>query len=91
MAAKSADEGAKAIGRHVRTIRLGRALWQSAPLTPNITAGMRERLFDDGTFPPLVQVRRAVNKAKTLDQERPAPFAGKTKPFVHLSIINYGN
>ena len=29
----SAEDGAEGLGRHAQTIRLGRDLWQSAPLT----------------------------------------------------------
>ena len=90
MAARSSDEGVKAIGRHAQTIRLGRALWQSSPLAADAAADMQERFFDDGTFPPLSEVRKAVAKAKKPDEQRPAPFAGKTQPFVHLSVVNYG-
>ena len=90
MAAKSSDEGMKAIGRHARTIRLGRALWQSPPLDANATASVEERFFDDGSVPPQAEIRKAVAKAKKLDEQRPSPFAGKTQPFTHLSVVNYG-
>ena len=90
MAASSSDEGLKAMGTHARTIRLGRALWESAPLDAKVATSVQERLFDDGTFPPLVEMRKAVAKAKQPDEQRPAPFAGKTQPFVHLSVTDYG-
>ena len=32
MCTRNAEEGMKAMGRHARTIRLGRTLWESAPL-----------------------------------------------------------
>ena len=32
IAARSEDDGAEGFGRHAATIRLGKALWQSAPL-----------------------------------------------------------
>jgi hypothetical protein len=52
---------------------------------------MRERFFDDGSFPPLAEVCSAVAKAKKKPEEqRPAPFANKTQPYVHLSVVNYG-
>ena len=52
---------------------------------------MQERFFDDGTFPPLAEVRKAVAQAKKPDEQRPPPFAGKTQPFAHLSVVDYGN
>ena len=90
MAARSSDEGLKAMGAHARTIRLGRALWQSPPLAEEHARNMRERFFDDGTFPPLGEVRKAVAKAKEPDEQRPAPFAGRTQPYADLSITRYG-
>ena len=89
IAARTSDEGMKAIGRHARTIRLGRSLWQSPPLHATVTAGMRERFFNDGSFPPRHELRVAVQQAKKADEPRPAPFEGKTRPFAHLSITNY--
>ena len=56
MCAKNTEEGMKAMGRHAKTIRLGRTLWESAPLEPDITALIEERCFDDGTFPSLKEV-----------------------------------
>ena len=53
MAKRSSDEGAQALGRHARTIRLGRSLWQSEPLSSTDAEHMCERFFDDGTFPLL--------------------------------------
>jgi len=64
MSANNMEEGLKAMGRHARTIRLGRSLWESAPLEPEITNLMQERFFDDGTFPPLKEVKTAVAQAK---------------------------
>ena len=64
IAARSADEGQKAIGRHAKTIRLGRSLWQSNPLSADVVAGMRERFFDDSHFPPLAEMRFVVAQAK---------------------------
>ena len=58
IAKSSSDEGKQALGRHARTIRLGRSLWQSAPLTKEDTRNMRERHFKDGTIPPMKQIRK---------------------------------
>ena len=78
------------MGRHARTIRLGRTLWESAPLEPEITSLMQERCFDDGTFPPLKEVKAAVAQAKHPLEERFAPFAGKTLPTSTLTTKAYG-
>ena len=78
------------MGRHARTIRLGRTLWESAALEPDITSLMKERCFDDGTFPPLKEVKAAVAQAKNPLEERPAPFAGKTLPTSTLTTMAYG-
>ena len=90
MCAKNTEEGMKAMGRHARTIRLGRTLWESAPLEPEITSLMQERFFDDGTFPPLKEVKTAVAQAQNPLEERPAPFAGRTLPTSTLSTMAYG-
>ena len=90
MCAKNTEEGMKAMGRHARTIRLGRTLWASSPLKPDITSLMQERFFDDGTFPPLKEVKTAVAQVKNPLEERPAPFAGKTLPTSTLSTMAYG-
>ena len=91
MCAKNTEEGMKAMGRHARTIRLGRTLWESAPLEPEITSLMQERFFDDGTFPPLKEVKTAVAQAQNPLEERPAPFQGKTLPSAFLTVVDYGN
>ena len=90
MCAKNSEEGMKAMGRHARTIRLGRTLWESAPLEPAITHFMQERCFDDGTFPSIKEVKSAVAQAKNPLEERPAPFAGKTLPTSTLTTMAYG-
>ena len=64
MAKRSSDEGAQALGRHARTIRLGRSLWQSEPLSSTDAEHMCERFFDDGTFPPLKEVKKALDAVR---------------------------
>ena len=71
----SSDEGNQALGRHARTIRLGRSLWQSAPLTKYDTKSIQERHFQEGTFPPIKQLKKAVDAIKNAEDTRPAPFA----------------
>ena len=74
IAARSADEGQKALGRHARTIRLGRSLWQSDPLSAEVVGSMRERFFDDSYFPPLAEMRSVVAQSKKQEEQRPAPL-----------------
>ena len=64
MASRNAEEGLKAMGRHAKTIRLGRSLWESPPLEANVARLIDERFFDDGSFPPLKEVKKAVTTAK---------------------------
>ena len=90
MASRNTEEGVKAMGRHARTIRLGRSLWESPPLEANVARLIEERFFDDGTFPPLKDVKKAVTIAKNPQEERPAPFQGKTLPSAALTTIAYG-
>ena len=89
MVARSSDEGTKAIGRHQQTIRLGRALWQSPALEASVTARMNEVTFKKGHFPDQKNIKAALLQAKSPAEDRPAPFAGKTQPYVTLSVTNY--
>ena len=87
---RSEDEGVKAMGRHARTIRMGRRLWESPPLEAHVQSLIEERFFDDGSFPPLKDVKAAVSAAKNPTEARPAPFRGKTLPSATLTTIAYG-
>ena len=89
MSTRSAEEGVQAMGRHARTIRLGKRLWQSPPLEPHIAALIEER-FWDGSFPAMKELKAAVASAKNPLEERPAPFAGNTLPSAKLTTIAYG-
>ena len=60
MASRNADEGVKAMGRHAATIRLGRSLWESPALPAEVQRHIQERFFDDGSLPPINQVKSAV-------------------------------
>ena len=90
MASRNTEEGLKAMGRHAKTIRLGRSMWESPPLQANAARLIEERLFGDGTFPPLKDVKKAVTIAKSQQEERPAPFQGKTLPSATLTTMAYG-
>ena len=91
IAKRSSDEGKQALGRHARTIRLGRSLWQSAPLTTDETKSIQERHFQEGTFPPIKQMKKQVDAIKNTEESRPAPFACQTKPFAHLHTKDYSS
>ena len=74
MASRNTDEGVKAMGRHARTIRLGRSLWESPALESNVSRLIEERFFDDGIFPPIKDVKKADTLAKNPLEDRPTPF-----------------
>ena len=77
------------MGRHARTIRLGRDRWESPPLEAEVTRLISEHFFDS-SFPPLKEVKQALSKAKHPQEERPAPFQEKTLPFAALTVVAYG-
>jgi len=49
IAAHSLDEGAAAIGRYAKTIRIGKDLWQ--PRTEDVCRHIREPCFEGDDFP----------------------------------------
>ena len=64
IASRIQDEGVKAIGRHARSIRLGRSMWQSPPLDEEISSQIEETCFDDDCFPPAKEIQKALAAAK---------------------------
>ena len=80
----------KALGRHARTIRFGRSLWESPTLDANAANLIRERFFDDGTFPPMTDVKTYVTLAQNPVEERPAPIQGQTLSSAALTTLAYG-
>ena len=50
---------------------------------------MQETFFDDGTFPPPVEVLKAAAKEIKQDDERPAPFDGRTQAYATYTRIQY--
>ena len=84
------DEGAEGLGRHSRTIRLGRSMWQSAPLSEQEVASAQEVFFDDGSFPSSKDAKAAAIEALKEQIERVAPFAEGTEPYSYYNVINYG-
>ena len=90
LAANDEDEGSRGFGRHASSIRLGRALWESASLSQEEKQRVSEPLFDDGTFPDTSETLKAAQKMTSLDDERPAAFQNRTEPFTHLTVKDYG-
>ena len=91
IAAQCPDEGAKGFGKYAQSIRLGRTLWQSKPLPADVAGSIEETFFDAGQFPPSEKLKEIVKQIKKDDEEeRPAPFAGRTLPFAQLSVVDYG-
>ena len=80
IAARSDDDGRRGFGKHAEIIRMGRALWQTSALDAVQRSGIRERFFDDGTFPPVEESKKAFAEAKKESDVRPAPFGGRTSP-----------
>ena len=89
IAARSEEDGCKGIGRHASIIRMGRQLWQTPSLTGEQQVGIRERFFDDGTFPLVTESKEAFAAKLKEEEARPAPFAHKTLPYIELSVTNY--
>ena len=90
LAAKCEDEGAEGLGRHARTIRLGRSMWQSAPLSEQERASVQEIFFDDGSLPSSVEAKQAAKEVLKDEIERVEPFAEGTEPYSNYTVINYG-
>ena len=90
IATRDADDGAQGFGRHAASIGLGRGLWESDALTPAEEKNVHEPRFDDGRFPPLETAFKAAQELIKKTEERPAPFEGKTEPFAHVSVVEYG-
>ena len=87
--AKSEDDGAEGIGRHAAVIRLGRAIWQSDPLTDSERAATKETFFDNDAFPPAAEVLKAAAEAIRNEEERPAPYNTQTESFTSYSKVDY--
>ena len=66
IAARSSEEGVKAFGKHARTIRLGRALWQTPDLDERISREIEDPHCDYGPFPQMTlkEVKQAERQAK---------------------------
>ena len=80
IATRTEDEGAVGFGRHARSIRIGKSLWESPALTETEKRSVKEPLFDEDTFPPTQEALKAASAACQLEQERLQPFTGATVP-----------
>ena len=89
IAAKSEDDGAEGLGRHGTTIRLGRSMWESDPLTEKELAKVREPLFDDGRFPPRNEMEKAAAQAKVNQGDQLAPFKEGISPSCKCQRLQY--
>ena len=69
---------------------MGRQLWATPDLTATERAAAQEHFFDEGSFPDVQASLDAAKQATKLDQERPAPFMGRTLPYAHMTMENYG-
>ena len=88
IASRSKDEGVKAIGRHERSIRLGRSMCQSPPLSEEIRSRIEETCFDENYFPPPKDIAKALAEVRKKENEnRPRPFEGKTQPQVSPTTV----
>ena len=87
---RDTDEGAKGFGRYSSSIRLGRNLWQSAPLGNAVKQSICEPMFVDGAFPDREKVKRAFRQIKQAENVRPLPFANATPGRLALSVDLYG-
>ena len=90
LAARSADDGSKGFGRYAGIIRMGRALWQTPALTPEQAEHIAEVFCDDGRFPNQEQCKAAWKVVRSKDEQLASPFEGKTMPYCHLSVHDYG-
>ena len=90
ISSRDEDNGSEAIGRHAEVIQLGRSVWQSAPLTAEEQAFVKEHFFDDGFFPPTAEVLKAAAEVVKNEEERPAPFEGSTAASTRASQVDYG-
>ena len=90
ISAHSREDGQLAFGRHASTIRMGRNLWQTAPLNDREQEGIAERFFDDGSLPTVKESKAAFDSAMKKGVDRPAPFQSKTLPYLHLTTFDYG-
>jgi hypothetical protein len=52
-------------------------------------ASVKEQFFDDGRFPPAEEVLKAAREAVRHEDERPAPFDGRTTASAQYSKIDY--
>ena len=90
IAATCEDEGAEGLGRRARTFRLGRSMWQSAPLSEHDLTSAKEDLFNDDSFPSASESNKAATVALKEQMEQPAPFLEGTEPYASSTTTDFG-
>jgi len=90
IAAHDGDEGRFGVGRYAASIRMGRSLWETPPLNASERLRVKERLFDNGTYPDTKDTLKAALQAMQANDDRTAPFQYKTQPFAFLTVKEYG-
>jgi hypothetical protein len=80
-----------AVGRHARTIHLGRLLWESPPLTDKEEQGINEIFFDDGTYPTYKEILKQAKKVSKIKEKRPRPFENRTKSSTARTTLHYAS
>ena len=89
IAKRSPDDGEEGIGKHTKTVHLGRSLWQTPDLSAAEEAPVRERFFEDDTFPAAQEALQAAAQKIKEDDERPKPYAACTEPCAAWRRLNY--
>ncbi len=84
IAARSADDGSRGLGRYTDIIRMGRALWQTPALTGDRARSIKETFFDDGRFPPSEEERQLFAAKQCTEENVTNPFEGETMPYMKL-------
>ena len=85
MGTHAQENGTRGLGRHATTIRIGRDMWQSPPLSENVEQQIEEDSFNN--IPAAELLKKAVLRIKKADDVRPQPFTGQTLPLANLSFF----
>ena len=64
---------------------MGRALWQTPPLTEARASNIEETCFDDGRFPPSEEIKAAFAAKRSTKVNLTQPFEGKKITLCALS------
>ena len=88
--ATSKDDGESGFGRDSTSIRLGRNMWQTAEMPQEAKSQIRESVFEPSLYPNGRAIKAEFTRLQKADEERPAPFDGRTEPYAHLAVHDYG-